>query len=210
MQVKYDRILVSILEWINTFVWRNAQQGTKQSIAWIKLESRRLEGRGMLYRVVRPAEHCPRHVDAWIFQPFQYKQTREQVRDLHLYFDHLEGMAGSRQAQVTHRVTVAIASHWPGPDGYYEAEPLFCADFDFQGRSRRRDINVICIARQVAHSLAAYGPNLAEINWAVVVANAAALCMKSEWNHRARLPGQQSAIALPWDAGTKPTRITFL
>lgn len=203
MSFKYDRILVSILEWINTFVWRNQRVGTRQSIRWIRLEAHRLESRGMLYRVSRPTELCPRHVDAWIFQPFQYQAAKESLRDLHLYFDHLEGMSGARQARVTHRVTIALTSHWPAKDGYYEAVPLFYADYDFQGLSSRRDINIACIARQVAQSLSVINPE--RLSWPVIVDQAASLCMKAEFSRRVKLPG--SAIALPWDEGTRITRI---
>jgi hypothetical protein len=203
--VRFDRILTAILEWINTLAWWNEGVTPRENKPYERIQSWRLQGRGMLHRVKRPPEVCPRAVATYLFEPFRYETPREKLFDLHLCCDHLEGMHGIDARSVTHRITLLKASHWPGADGLYDAEKLFQGDYDLQGRSPYRDKYVICILHRVAQRMGDPGP----VDWAWEIEQAGKQCLSYQWSSRLRQPGQGEAIAYPVDPGTKPVKIRY-
>lgn len=204
---RIDRIWVDILQWINQLVWWRDQKVERKP--YEKLQTWRLAGLGLLHRVSRPQDLCPRDVGSYIFEPFRYGSAN--VRDLHILCDHLEGMkhphAWDRTKICTHRITVLIADHWVGEDGRYEAEELFSLDDDFQGQSPRRDLHIPCILHQVALGVAAAYEILESFDFLVEVDNAKRYCMRQDYTYTLRLPKPSGyAIAKPVDGG-KPVRV---
>ena len=153
--MKFDRIFLDLLAWINQLGWWRDQKVKKRP--YEKLEKWHLSGLGILSRVLRPPDLCPRDCGTYMFEPFRY--GNKPVRDLHICIDHLEGMAVSgrsrRRIKATHRVTVLSADHWIGADGRYEADKLFSIDDDLQGQSSSRDLYIRCILHQFALGVAA-------------------------------------------------------
>lgn len=202
--MRFDRILTSILEWINALAWWHEGVTPREIKPYERLQSWRLEGRGMLHRVRRPTEICPRAVATYLFEPFRYEAPRASLTDLHLCCDHLEGLHGFQG--LTHRITVLRASHWPGPDGLYEATELFQADYDLQGNQPYRDKYVLCILHRVAQNLAG---EVSEVNWAWEIEQDGKQCLGHLWPSKLRQPGQGEAIAYPYDAGGRPIKIKY-
>ncbi|NER80931.1 MAG: hypothetical protein F6K42_15450 [Leptolyngbya sp. SIO1D8] len=197
--MRFDRILAGILAYINSLLWwRKAEI---PAAPYTRLQEWRFERRGMLYLIQRSQELCPRDVGTFFFVPFRSGQNQQQ--DIHLCCDHLEGMAGVGNS--THRITIMRASHWPGPDGLYDAEELFQADYDLQGQQTRRDIYVRCILQRVAFQLEPL--NAESIDWGWEIEQAKKECMGTDYTLKRRLPGQ--AIALPYDPGTRPIKIRY-
>lgn len=207
--MRFDWILNDLFRWVGQLAWWRDQKIKKRP--YEKLEKWHLSGLGILSRVARPPELCPRDVGTYIFEPFRYGRTT--MRDLHICCDHLEGMSQPRTVQArrifTHRITVLIADHWIGADGRYDAEELFSLDDDLQGQSSRRDVHIPCILHQIAIAVAgaAAMQDLTTFDFLREVDNAKRYCMRSDYTHTLRLPKPTgTVIANPVD-GDRPVRI---
>ncbi len=147
--MKVDRIVSDLLGYVNRCNWWRERQ-VKQRPYRI-LQTWRLAGRGLLHRVQRPRSLCPRHVDAYIFEPYRQEGG---VRDIHITCDHLEGMKaplrGRGKVRGTHRLTILVSDHWINDDGRYNAEQIYSLDDDWQGNQPERDAYAIAILYQVA------------------------------------------------------------
>lgn len=153
--MKFDRIFLDLLAWVNQLGWWREQKVKKRP--YLRISTHRLSGIGLLHHVKRPDDLCPRDCGTFIFEPFRY--DGKPVRDLHICIDHLEGMSvvgrSNSRIRATHRVTVLAADHWMGEDGRYNADELFSVDDDLQGQSSRRDLHIRCILYQFAIGVAA-------------------------------------------------------
>jgi hypothetical protein len=204
--MKFDRILLGLLQWINAISWWREKK--IKAKPYERLQTWRLAGRGMLHKVIRPQAMCPHDVGTYIYEPFRYGSAT--IYDIHLACDRLDGMAvplriKGRLRFVTHRITILKAQHWLGADGRYDAEEVFAIDDDLQGQSSRPDFFIPCILHQLALSVS----NDREIDWLRELDNAKKYCMKGTYTHTIILPkdGPRSAIAWPIDEGILPVRI---
>jgi hypothetical protein len=212
MEIRIDRILSDILQWIGQVAWWREQKVKRRP--YEKIQTWRMAGLGCLHRVVRPPDLCPRDVGTYIFEPFRYNV--KTIKDIHILCDHLEGMSrprGRQKKQVcTHRVTILLADHWIGADGRYAANELFSLNDDLQGQSSRRDLHIACILHQVAFAVAqasAGGLDFTTFDFLRELDNAKKVCMRQDYTHTLNLPKPTGhAIARPVDGG-KSARVRF-
>jgi hypothetical protein len=172
--IRVNRILAAIATWLNSLVWW--RHGEVKHRPYTLIQSHRVENRGILLLVARDREMCPRDVGTIIFVPLRLRPDANP-KDLHIFIDHLDGMAGISNGH-THQVTVAAASHWPGPDGLYDLDPLFSVSADLQGLQPRRDLYVRCILHEMADILRHVAPGqLTAQNWQLQFDIARKACM---------------------------------
>lgn len=208
--MRVDRLLTEILAWINGVLWHR-EAPTLKPQPYDRLRTWRLESRGILHQVNRPADLCPRAVATFIYEPLRLEGN---PKDLHLCIDHLEGMhqpirpgSSSPRFRPTHRVTVLAASHWVGADGRYDAVELFSLDDDLQGRSGRRDEHTACILYQMAVAASAQPP--IRVDWLLELHHAKQVCMGGDYTDTINLPdtGQKEIIAYDPVTGKPGARI---
>lgn len=185
--MRFDRIFVDMLAWINQLGWYREQKVKKRP--YEKLDKWHLTGLGILSRVARPEDLCPRDCGTYIFEPFRY--GKNPVRDIHICVDHLEGMAvvgrSNKRIRSTHRITVLAAEHWMGADGRYEADELFSVDDDLQGQSSRRDLHIRCILHQFALGVAA-AHDRPDFDYLRELDSSKKVCMKSSYDPSLGVP----------------------
>jgi len=206
--MRIDRILTDLLAWVTAIVWWREQKVKHRP--YERLITWRLPGRGMLHKIQRPQDLCPRDVGAYLYEPFRNGGKRRPIYDFHLVCDHLEGMplpGGMKRSQrLTHRITILRAEHWLGKDGRYNAEELFTVDDDLQGQAARRDMHIPCILHQLALSL----DTDVSVDWLRELDNAKRYCMRTHYTHTLNVPKPSGyAIARPVDDGDRPVRIRF-
>ena len=207
MQIKVDRIFTDLLAWLNSIGWWREQQVKHRP--YERLQTWRLAGRGMLHKVVRPPDVCPRDCGTYIFEPFRHGK-KVALTDIHLACDHLEGMAIPKgvepRRRMTHRITVLRAAHFVSSDGRYDIEEVFSYDDDLQGQQRRRDIFVPCILHQLPLSI----DGDREIDWLRTLDDAKKYCMKTNYTHTISLPKDPTKAVMAWPIdGGDPVRINL-
>jgi hypothetical protein len=206
--MRYDRILSSILEFINNYLW-SRELPEKKAKPYERIRTWHLASRGILHQVNRPPDLCPRAVATFIYEPLRLEGS---PRDLHFCIDHLEGMSApirpgsSSRFRATHRITVLEASHWVGADGRYDASELFSLDDDLQGQSRR-DGFAACILYQMA--VATSGQVPIRVNWKLELHNAKKVCMGAQFTNTIDItdPGHDDIIAYDPVTGRPGARI---
>jgi hypothetical protein len=155
---RLNRILTAIEQWINSLVWW--REGEVKTKPYTTIESRSVEGAGIVLLVRRNPEQCPRDVGTVIWLPA--RASNPGAKDCHILIDHLEGMRRVHHHH-THQVTIAVASHWPDGEGFYAYENLYVGTADLQGQQVRRDLNIRKILSVLAHPLIHMPAPL--INW---------------------------------------------
>jgi len=205
--MRIDRIFTDLLAWVNSIGWWREQQVKRRP--YERLQTWRLAGRGMLHKVVRPAESCPRDCGTYIFEPFRHGKGIV-LADIHLACDHLEGMTLPKNAvaprRMTHRITILRAAHFVGSDGRYDVEEIFSCDDDLQGQQLRRDIFVPCILHQLALSIDGDRP----LDWLRLLDDAKKYCMRSHYTHTISLPKDPTKTVMAWPIdGGAPVRINL-
>ncbi|HIK43473.1 MAG TPA: hypothetical protein IGR64_01155 [Leptolyngbyaceae cyanobacterium M65_K2018_010] len=148
----FDRILEDILGFIRRLLWWQADPQADQYKPFQSMQ--KIEGDYGVIALVEGRD-TPRAVRSWIYgqKRLDLNSTRmvakAPLQDIHIYLDFLGPLPGSdgprARAEVserqklrkqgrsikTHRLQVLKASHFLNPNGFYDYELVFWADYDF-------------------------------------------------------------------------------
>lgn len=199
MTLRVDQIFIDLLRWIHAVVWWNKRKIQKRPYIVVSEQTRRM-GNGLLQRVIRPPELCPRDVHALIYKPFRV--TGRPAQDYHLVCDSLEGESWSQNGMNTHRIAIMKSRHFPDENGFYETEEVCLVNGDFQGQSKYPNTYIPWIMFQLACVL---DRGFEVADWPATVERAR-LAARNKVVDTSDQP-RKAIIAQPYDEGTNPVRI---
>lgn len=174
MPLRFDRILLDILDWIRQGLWfrRGATGARPYEVLRVYPGAR-----GVLRELSRAT---PRAVSTLEFQP--HRKAGQPVPDrIHLYCDHLGKVEGDRSPRVkdkSHRIQILSVNPILSAEGYVTSEILYRRDYQFH-RSAYRDEFAVMILLAIGFQLLRL-PHSA-INWEFEIEASAKQIMGARW-----------------------------
>jgi hypothetical protein len=174
MPLRFDRILLDILDWIRQGLWFRRGATSAKPYEVLKVYP---GDRGVL-RVL--SRETPRAVSTLEFQPHR-KAGQPVPNRIHLYCDHLDKVEGDRTPRVrgkSHRIQILEVAPVLTAEGYVICEILFRQDYQFQ-RSAYRDEFAVLILLAIGFQLLRlpYG----SINWEFEIEASSKQIMGARW-----------------------------
>ncbi len=174
MPLRFDHILLEILDWIRKAIQSRKGKAIAKPYAVLKVYPGE---KGVLRALSRDT---PRAVSTLEYQPLR-KVGAPLPNRIHLYCDHLDKLPGDSTPRVrgkSHRIQILEVAPVLTAEGYAICEILFRQDYQFQ-RSAYRDEFAVLILLAIGFQLLRlpYG----SINWEFEIEASAKQIMGAKW-----------------------------